>query len=242
MAADRQLVERIISGAISAAGPANLNNPWQWRQKVQQLIPEVSTMFDERSREFLRTESVLDASHFTGTYLGYKLEESSTRLIVRVDAGQVDRKTGEKVIDEVRTERTDGVFGQRMRATLDSFPVGCTIHCWKINEPLKNNPGHNVRVLLHVVKLAGVGSSTETPRQQPAVPPATSGPVGPSDDGGGEVNDTINRAFLGLSNVKRVMAAHRCREVGIPGFMTATGDDASVVLVIIRDLEENGGS
>jgi hypothetical protein len=132
----------ILIGAIAAAG-AEAAGTFKWQWKVAMMIPEVAAMMEPTSKMTERALLCMDAQYIAAEYLGSTYEESSTRLIVSLKS---DRNED---VETIRTERTDTEAGKAMRAKLDKLAHGTRILVRKVMEPMHNQKGRSVRVMMH---------------------------------------------------------------------------------------------
>jgi hypothetical protein len=240
--ADRDTIERILASAIVAAGPMG-SNAYEWRMKIQSLIPEIAAVFEpDHSREWQRAEAFLGAQIFSGIFQGMTLEESSKRYIVRIDAGAVEKKTGEKKIDELRTDRVDNYLGKSMLAKLQQLQPGDEVIAWRVNEKMQGGQ-LSVRVLYRIVKkfsAAGTVSPTTPPQRSAAPAPTSPSAPGPHSPRFGEPSERVHDAFERMTARQRVEFATRCRDAGIAAFMSPDPEDLSRVLTISEEVLIDG--
>jgi hypothetical protein len=131
------------AGQVGGAGEG------RWKSRFQEgMIRAAAAMNGFPAQE---AQAVIDAQVFAGEYGGYDLEESSTRLLVKVksDTGR-DKGKDADGYERIRTDRTDGSFGKTIKARLDNVPIGSRIVVWKVLERMKNSDDdQKVRVLKH---------------------------------------------------------------------------------------------
>jgi hypothetical protein len=156
------------AGQVGGAGEG------RWRSRFQEgMIRAAAAMNGFPAQE---AQAVIDAQVFAGEYGGYDLEESSTRLLVKVksDTGR-DKGKDADGFERIRTDRTDGAFGRSMKERLDNIPVGSRIVVWKVLERMKNSEDDaKVRVLKHFEVLQlNKDSASKGPPSSP--PPGTGG-------------------------------------------------------------------
>lgn len=148
--ADDQLREArlIVAAAIAAAGPCQ--SSIAWRGRVNSLIAPVAAMFGERSNQVQRALGMLNASVFTAPFVGMEMENSSTRIIVKLEH-PIDKDHPDG-IEQLRTERTDTPAGKAMAEKLEHVAPGNTLLCWKALEDIRSGPntGRQVRVVYHI--------------------------------------------------------------------------------------------
>lgn len=165
-----------VAAAFGFAGPVG-SSPGGWRVRFQEgLMRAAAAMNGHPAQE---AQSMIDADVFAGEYGGYDLEETSTRLLVKIksDTGR-DKGKDADGYERIRTDRTDSAFGKRMKERLDDVPVGSRIVIWKVLERMKNSEDDaKVRVLKHFEVLQINKDSTSRPS------PSGS----PSGTGGGAV-------------------------------------------------------
>jgi hypothetical protein len=162
----------IVAAAIAAAG--NMNSSVAWQHRVNSLIAPVGAMFGERSRQMQRALGMLNATVFTAQLAGFKIEESSTRLIVDlVHPVDKDHPDG---LQHIRTERTDTAPGKAMAEKIGHAKSGDTLLCWKVLEEIASGPnaGRNASVLYHIEVLPDRKDST--PRAEGGGPVVRSAP------------------------------------------------------------------
>lgn len=208
-----ELIPLVLASAAAAAGPNP--NAAGWRNKVMELIPPIAAMMNDSAREWQAAASVLDAGVFPATYLGYELEESSTRCLVKLDSGKPTKNYPDG-IEPIRSHRTDGPMGRSMRERLDKLTKGDRILVWKALEPTKD--GEKVRVLAHLAFL-GHGETSEraapsgdvTPRAVPDEPPVDS----PSDSPHSDDVQLAIKTFDELAPRVKAQAAKALREAGL---------------------------
>ena len=162
----------ILAAAIAAAG--NMNSSIAWKGRVNALIPQVGAMFGARSQQMQRSLGMLNASVFTAEFVGFTVEESSTRLIVDL-AHPVDKDHPDGM-EHIRTERTDTPAGKAMAEKIGHAQPGNTLLCWKVMEDITSGPnaGRQVRVLYHIEVLPDRKDSA--PRAPGGDPVARSAP------------------------------------------------------------------
>lgn len=167
----------VVAG-FAYAGQADESSRSVWRNQFQEgMIRAAAAMNGHLAQE---AQSVLDAQVFAGEYGGYDLEESSTRLLVKVksDTGR-DKGKDADGFERIRTDRTDGAFGQSMKRRLDNVPVGSRIVVWKVLERMaKSEDDAKVRILKHF-EVIQINKDSASSGQRP--------PAAPSGEGGGAV-------------------------------------------------------
>jgi hypothetical protein len=166
----------VVAG-FAYAGP-DMGKEWTWRARFQQgMVRAAAAMNGFPAQE---AQAVIDAQVFAGEYGGYDLEESSTRLLVKVrsDTGR-DRGKDADGYERIRTDRTDGAFGKTMKARLDDVPIGSRIVVWKVLEKMKNSDDdQKVRVLKHF-EVIQLNKDSTSRGPLPASPSGTGGGASP---------------------------------------------------------------
>jgi hypothetical protein len=132
----------IVIGALAAAGPARPADG-VWKANIAVLIPEIAALMEPTSRMLQRALLCMDAQYIAATYEGFTYEESSTRLVVSLKSDRNDE------VETIRTERTDTMAGKAMQAKLERLEKGRRILARKVMEPMHNQPGRSVRILMH---------------------------------------------------------------------------------------------
>lgn len=161
-------IPTIIATAIAAAGPKR-GRESQWRNDVTEMIgPVVEMLTDTGSRQWEQAEMMLHAKVFPAIYLGYEIEESSTRCLVQIQTQPSKRYPDG--IEPIRSHRTDDPRGIAMKARLDALKPGCRVLVWKYMDSI--NDDTKVRLLVHVKWLGS--------------PDRPAGPPSPQRDGGGD--------------------------------------------------------
>lgn len=177
-------------------------------------------------------QDVLDCDVFKADYLGYTLEESSTRLKVRLRSETTAKAdAGDDGTEEIRTERTDNMFGQLMRDRLDGLRPGSTILVFKLIEHMDGRGMKDkVRIMKHfeILKHAGAGAPLGAP------PPATgAGTARPAP----VASPTIRERLDQLSREDRVEIGKRARAEGITDAATTDPDQITRLHEIIDTVE-----
>lgn len=205
---DDEKIPLIIAAATAAAGERK--NDAGWKARINNAIPAVAAMMSDRSRQWRIAEEVLAASVFGGTYIGYEIEESSTRAVVSIEP-DVQKEEGQ--VETIRTHRTDGAQGKFMLTKLDELEAGQQVFAWKALEQMGDSGDRKVRVLVHLEARPTMRSASTAPRStQPEPPPnvdADTGEIAPSAD------DDHARAFNELSSRFKAKVAQRLRSEGI---------------------------
>lgn len=231
---------RVIASAIAAAGPIGNGNSYDWEQKVIAALPIVATMFDEEGNVGKRAKLFQDAHIYTGLFMDLKLEESSNRAVLRTDAEKTEN--GEPVIDEIRTDRIDTAIGARIYRSLQTCRPGDSLLLWRVNEPMRNDPKKNVRVLYHAKRLRRAdpqsqrSPNAETPVALPAPPPE----VERRDTTDPEAL-TILAAFQALGPDGKAKVAIACREKGVSIGNGLNLDEALIVMQEITNWRNSQG-
>jgi hypothetical protein len=158
---------------------------------------------------------MVDAVVFTAVYFGNELEESSTRLVVKLEHPRdKDHPDG---IQRLRTERTDTPPGKLIHERLAQVAPGSTLLCWKAFEEIRSgeNAGRQAAVLMHFEVLPD--RKTSSPPQSPSGgeageprspssaprPPGSSPPAGPGGISRPEM-DAFNEATKDWDNKTKV--------------------------------------
>lgn len=205
MTEQTELIPMILAAAVASAGPRGTNEG-QWMAKVNDAIPPVAAMMHDASRQWHIAAEVLGAAVFVGTYVDHHVEESSTRVIVRLNTGKPTKNYPDG-IEPIRTHRTDGAQGRSMKERLDRLTAGDEIVVWKALEA--NDDGtEKYRVLVH---FAVRPKRTNSPDRGTAVAAAPVGdgrpveerharPSGPSTD----LTDAVDSDRLNLWREKTI--------------------------------------
>lgn len=178
MSEPNELIPMILAAAVASAGPRGTNEG-QWMAKVNDAIPPIAAMMHDGSRQWGIASEVLGAAVFVGTYVDHHVEESSTRVVVRIDTGKATKNYPDG-IEPIRTHRTDNAQGRSMKERLDRLTAGDEIVVWKALESMGDGADANkVRVLVHFSQRpkrtpSGEPASPSTAREQRAdhAPPA----------------------------------------------------------------------
>jgi hypothetical protein len=176
---NNELVPLILSAAIASAGPKG-SNEGQWMGKVNQAIPGIAAMMNDRSRQWAIATEVLEAAVFVATYVSHEVEQSSTRCLVHIDIGKPTKNYPDGV-EPIRTHRTDGAQGRHMKERLDQLEAGDEIVVWKALEA--NDDGtEKYRVLVHFTTRPKrtdrpAGPPASPVREQQAGPPPAAAPT-----------------------------------------------------------------
>lgn len=160
-----------VAAAFAYAGPMT-GDEYQWKIRLQEGIARAGAAMNGLPAQ--DAQAMLDAYVFAGEYGGYVLEESSTRLLVRVksDTGREKGKDAEG-FERIRTDRTDSPLGSRMKARLDKVPIGSRIVVWKVLERMaKSEDDAKVRVLKHF-EVIQINKDSASKRDSP--PPSPPG-------------------------------------------------------------------
>jgi len=216
--------EDVIKLAIQAAGTAD--DLIAWKSRINALIPEIVVMLSERSLQRKSAERLADASVFTGDYLGYEYEETSTRCVVKLFTGESrDHPDG---IETIRTDRTDSSSGKMMRRKLDGLPSGCRVAAWKVMETAGQNT--KVRVLGHIEFIGGKQSSPNT-ASSTVDRAANPQPEQPRQADVGQ-RDEVVKALQALTAAQKVTVHAMCKQAGIPNMMNPVGREDEVLSMI----------
>lgn len=215
-------IEDVIKLAIQAAGAAD--DLIVWKSRINALIPEIMVMLGERSPQRKAAERLAEASVFTGDYLGYEYEESSTRCIVKLFTGESkDHPDG---IERIRTDRTDSSPGKMMRRKLDNLPSGCRVAAWKVMETAGQNT--KVRVLGHIDY---IGSKSSSP-SAPATTIESVINVAPPVEADQDKRDHLVKSLQSLTAAQKVAVHGMCKQAGIPNMMNPVGKENEVLSMI----------
>lgn len=135
----------MVMTAIAASPPLG-DNVKLWQAQVRTAMTEVYLALNHKSDLMQHALLLSTARVFWEEFLGYTIEQTSTRAIVtlshKVDADHPDGK------ETIRTERTDQQAGKIMLAKLKQLKPGTKVIAHKVMEPMRNNPGRTVRVLV----------------------------------------------------------------------------------------------
>jgi hypothetical protein len=217
--------EDVIKLAIQAAGTAD--DLIAWKSRVNALIPEIVVMLGERSLQRKAAERLADASVFTGDYLGYEYEDTSTRCIVKLFTGESrDHPDG---IETIRTDRTDSSSGKMMRRKLDSLPPGCRVAAWKVMETAGQNT--KVRVLGHIEFIGSKTPASAGTFEKMATAPSV-GHAEPDLSVSTEKRDQLVRLLQSLTAEQKVTVHAMCKQAGIPNMMNPVGREDDVLAMI----------
>jgi hypothetical protein len=223
--------DEVLSLAIGAAGPAE--DLHEWSKRVLRMSTVIAAMFREGARERAIVERVMNASVFRATYRGYRLEPSTTRLLVSLETQpSKDHPDG---VEEMRTDRTDELAGQVMRDILDSTPVGSQVLVWKAME--QAGPDRKVRVLVHIAPSGHTPTEPAAiqPTQHTQPSPRRSQPVR-SNSGDTASATSIQEQLETLTAAQRVAVVKSARKFGIDNIMQPAGRQEEV-LAIIADVK-----
>lgn len=213
--------EDVVRLAIQAAGAAD--DLVAWKSRVNMLIPEITVMLGERSLQRKAAERLAEATVFTGDYLGYDYEDSSTRCIVKLFTGESkDHPDG---IETIRTDRTDTSAGKMMRRKLDSLPSGCRVAAWKVMETAGQNT--KVRVLGHI-EFIGSKVTEQSQHRAAVVAPAPTAEVVVD----ASKRETLIKGLQSLTAQQKVAVHNMCKEAGIPNMMNPVGKEDEVLAMI----------
>lgn len=218
--------EDIIKLAIQAAGTAD--DMVAWKGRVNALIPEIVVMLSERSLQRKAAERLADASVFTGDYLGYEYEDSSTRCIVKLFTGESrDHPDG---IETIRTDRTDSASGKMMRRKLDNLPSGCRVAAWKVMETAGQNT--KVRVLGHIEYIGSKQGGPAAPMGTVETVANVSAPSEAPQQVDPAKRDQLVRALQSLTAAQKVTVHSMCKQANIPNMMNPVGREDEVLAMI----------
>lgn len=213
--------EDVIKLAIQAAGQAD--DLIAWKSRINMLIPEITVMLGERSLQRKAAERLAEATVFTGDYLGYDYEESSTRCVVKLFTGESkDHPDG---VETIRTDRTDSSSGKMMRRKLDGLPPGCRVAAWKVMETAGQNT--KVRVLGHIEFIGSKVTEQSQPRAAAVAPAPT--PDVPADT---SKREALIKGLQSLTATQKVAVHTMCKDAGIPNMMNPVGKENEVLAMI----------
>jgi len=205
MTEHEEVIPLILSAAIAAAGPRGTNEA-AWKAKLNDAIPPIAAMMNDRSRQWHIAAEVLDAAVFVATYVDHKVEESSTRCVVHIDTGKPTKNYPDG-IEPIRTHRTDGAQGRAMKERLDRLSPGDELIVWKALE--SNDDGtEKYRVLVNFETRPKRTNSPDRGTAVAAVPVGDGRPVeerharssGPSTD----LTDAIDSDRLNVWREKAI--------------------------------------
>jgi hypothetical protein len=167
----------VVAG-YAYAGQVGGAGDFRWKTRFQEgMVRAAAAMNGFPAQE---AQAVIDAQVFAGEYGGYDLEESSTRLLVKIksDTGR-DKGKDADGYERIRTDRTDGAFGKRMQLRLDNVPVGSRIVVWKVLERMsKSEDDAKVRILKHF-EVIQLNKDSTSRGPLPASPSGTGGGASP---------------------------------------------------------------
>jgi hypothetical protein len=142
--------DKVLEIAVTAAGPMG-DDLATWRDRVEAAAVEVSILADDKSPLQERVAKVMGSAKFVGVITGVKVEETSTRGVVRINTGQVTRNCPDG-IETIRTERGDSVAGAQM-IELAKRLKNHRVLVYKAMETSASDPNVKVRVLVHLIDL-----------------------------------------------------------------------------------------
>lgn len=179
---NHDMIPAILSAAIAAAGPKGSNDA-AWKAKINQAIPDIAVMMNDRSHQWRTAAAVLDAAVFVATYVSHAVEQSSTRVVVQIDSGRPSKNYPDG-IEPIRTHRTDTAAGKHMLARLEHLNAGDEIVIWKSIESSEDGT-EKYRTLVHfepAFKRTNSPSRPATAHQGDGQPVESSAP--PAEDSG----------------------------------------------------------
>lgn len=160
MSRSEDLAPLVVAAASAAAG--RMDN--KWRSRVMELIPPIAAAMSESSREMKAALEVLEASVFTATFVGFEVEASSTRCLVRLDTGRPSKNYPDG-IEPIRSHRTDNPQGKAMQQKLERLKPGDRVLVWRAMDEIAD--GQKARLLAHIQYLGGSDPKSEPLRHQP---------------------------------------------------------------------------
>lgn len=237
-------IRQVISLAIGAAGSSE--NVLAWKGRINANIPLVASMLGEDSNQWKLAGNVLSAHRFLCTYRGYKLEETSQRLVVSVETKPSRRYPDG--IEPLRTDRVDTTSGRRMKALLDELTDGDRLVVWRYMDEAKDAHGDDisVRMLVHFEKIGSAKASdqrTVTPPVRQEGP--SSPPHGQTDAEGADADpnqrpapsaskDRIDDILDHMTSRQKVRAVTRLRAAGYTHWNDPPADVAQKVIGILE--------
>lgn len=227
-------VDKVLAIAMQAVGPVS---PAEWADRVTEMAVEVAVAFGEQSPQRAAVARILEAQVFTGDFLGYHVEESSTRCVVKLGTGVTTKRPDG--IETIRTDRTDTPAGRRMKARLDAIPTHARVVVWKAMETA--NQETKVRVLAHIAVLGLAHGAEKSAGGPEAVTPPSrtrgaSGATSPPADQTATVNAEAKQMLDGLTGPQRLEVLKRARAAGIDNVMSP-GGRLDELLSIILDVQ-----
>lgn len=227
---------QIVAAAFAFAGPAGTNE-MAWRSRLNEGVLRAAVALTGRPAQM--AEDMLGAFIFSGIYNGYELEESSTRLKVKINSEGGREKNKDADGNEIiRTDRTDGPLGKMTQRRLDDIGIGTKILVWKVMEAMsKGEDGEKARVLRwfeFIAPPAEQSTRGQTPPRQAQSKPAES----PSLSAGNDHTKTVQHRLEALDNKQKAQVAQRCRASFLSNFMAPTDTEIDAVLVIISEVEK----
>jgi hypothetical protein len=239
-------IARVISGAISAAGPMG-GNQYDWEQRVIAAMPIVASLFDEGGMIAQRAEWFDNAHIYVGLFIDVRLEESSQRLVLRTDPERT--KDGKPVIDDIRTDRVDTVIGKRQKALLDTCQPGYKMLIWRVNEPMKNDAMKNVRVAYQIKRIGraqqSAGGAPSPAGGRAAGHSVPAAPSAPAPTPHGSRGSTVVKDLLAQipkmppATRQALIAAARDRRIAISSGMSE--EDAHAAFLLLTEIEQDRG-
>ena len=156
-------IPAVIAAAIAAAGErGGGRSDAAWKASINRAIPHIVAMLGEGSHQTKIATEVAEAQVFTSVYLGYEIEESSTRAVVSLETRVTDDHPDG--VEKMRTHRTDNDQGEAMKIRLNALKQGDPILVWKAMEKMGND--RKVRVFVHFEKLWKKQDQNDRPREQ----------------------------------------------------------------------------
>ena len=256
MADEIEVGDRAREAAMLAVMSAGDSGARDWKRKVQEALPKMSALVrDDYGFWGKEAQGIIDAAVFVGTYRGHELEESSQRLIVKIESAH-DKGDGPE-IEQIRTERTDTPPGAVMAARLKALEPGTEIAAFKKIEAMRGSKDRKVRVLVHFEPIRSKSSagndaasrnrpSEETTRRSSEGREAASPPAGESDGGvpypppsDSQLSSEATAVQLGLDPLnarQRLAVKNRCVGENITNWTDPGPEDIDRVLVIISEV------
>lgn len=256
MADEVEVSDRARTAAMLAVMSAGSAEGREWKRKVQEALPKMAALVrDDYGFWGKEAQGIIDASVFVGTYRGHELEESSQRLIVKIESAH-DAGDGPE-IEQIRTERTDTPPGAVMAARLKALEPGVEIAAFKKIEAMRGSKDRKVRVLVHFEPIRSKSSagndaasrnrpSEETSRRSPEGREAASPPTGesdggvpnppPSDSQSSPEAQAVQAGLHDLTTRQRLAVKNRCVGLGLANWTDPGPEDVDQVLTIIKEV------
>lgn len=242
--ADREIspeARQIVAAAFAFAGPSG-GHEAAWRSRLNEGVLHAAAAMGGKPAWI--AQDMLEAFIFSGVYNGCRLEESSTRLVVKIasDTGRQKDKDADGN-EEIRTDRTDTDAGRLMRTRLDRLPIGSRILAWKVLEQMSSrDDGEKARVLKHfeVLQINKDSATNAGSPPAPATPPKAAGgsSAPPAATVDHEDRSPLVERINALSNAGKINFVTECRAAGIPNFTNPQPDQLDKVLVLLGEAEK----